>query len=142
MVEVNAAIKGEAIATITFIWMQGEADARLKYGDVYGASLKGLYEQLSDDMGRTDINFIIGRISDFDLNDQNYPDWSKVREAQVKFAESCTRCSWVDTDDLNDGVNKKGEQVLNGLHYTVEGYKLLGIRFAEEAIELIHNNKE
>jgi hypothetical protein len=60
-----------------------------------------------------------------------------VRKIQVKLAESNPRFSWVNTDDLNDGVNRKGKKIQNDLHYSAEGYKTLGKRFAESALKLI-----
>ena len=67
MFKVRKFIKGEKINSITFIWMQGERDANMGLGQVYEDSLKGLYTQLSNDLGRKDINYVIGRLSDFDL---------------------------------------------------------------------------
>jgi len=44
----------------------------------------------------------------------------------------------VDTDDLNDGKKtNKGEEIKNDLHYSADGYKILGQRFAGKAIALI-----
>lgn len=140
MKKVNAAIKEKKIATVTFIWMQGERDAREKHGDVYADSLKGLIKQLSSDLGRNDVNFVIGRLSDFDLENKKCLHWTKVREAQVLVAKEDPRGDWVDTDDLNDGKNKRGQQIKDDLHYSVEGYKTLGRRFADKSIELIKNN--
>lgn len=137
MTKVNAAIKGKTIKTVTFVWMQGERDAKEQYGDVYAASLKGLLDQLRKDLGRNDINFVIGRLSDFDLENKRYPHWSLVRKAQVEVAESDPHGAWVDTDDLNDGKNGRGAEVRNDLHYSVDGYRLLGQRFADKAIGLI-----
>jgi hypothetical protein len=132
MTKVNAAIKDKRIKTMTFVWMQGESDAKEKHGEVYAASLKGLLDQLKKDLGRSDINVVIGRISDFDMGDKKFPHWTMVRKAQVEVAESSNRYAWVDTDDLNGAKN--------GLHYDPEGYETLGKRFAEKAIELINNN--
>lgn len=140
MKRVNEAVKGGIPATVTFVWMQGERDAREKQGEVYAASLRGLIEQLSEDLGRTDINFVIGRLSDFDMGNDKFPHWTMVREAQVEVAESDSRSVWVDTDDLNDGLNRNGDQIKNDLHYSVEGYRLLGSRFAENSIDLIKDN--
>jgi len=137
MIKVNEAITGEKPATVTFVWMQGERDAREKNGEVYAASLKGLIDQLSADLGRKDVNFVIGRLSDFDMTDEKYPHWTMVRKAQVEVAEGDPRGAWVDTDDLNDGKNPQGKEIKNDLHYSVDGYKLLGQRFADKAIELI-----
>ena len=131
MEKVNAAIKEKKVKTVTLIWMQGERDAREKHGEVYASSLKGLIGQLAADMGRENINFVIGRLSDFNMKNEKYPHWTMVREAQVEVAEADPRGAWVDTDDLNDGKNQ------NDLHYSVDGYKTLGKRFAEKAIELI-----
>lgn len=137
MNKVFSATKGTRIRTVTFVWMQGERDAREKHGEVYADSFKGLIAQLAMDMGREDINFVIGRISDFDMDNKRYPHWTMVREAQVQAAESDPRGAWVNTDDLNDGLNIQGKQITNDLHYSVKGYQLLGQRFAEKSIELI-----
>ncbi len=137
--KVKKAIKDEEIKTVTFIWMQGERDAKEKQGDVYEKSLLGLYNQLSTDIDRNDMNFIIGRLSDFDMNNEKYEHWTMVREAQLKVANSNPRFSWINTDDLNDGMNRNGENINNDLHMSAEGYKTLGSRFAKKAIQIINN---
>jgi hypothetical protein len=139
MAKVWHATQNRTIESVTVVWMQGERDAREKHGDVYKASLKGLLDQFKEFLKRDDINFVIGRLSDFDMKDEKFPDWTKVRKAQMEFAEAYPRGSWVNTDDLNDGINRKGETIRNGLHYSVMGYKLLGQRFAKQAIDLIRN---
>jgi hypothetical protein len=133
MSKVKPAMEGRKFDTVTFIWMQGERDAKESHGEVYASSLTGLHQQLSKDLGRDDINFVIGRLSDFDNDNKRYPHWTKVREAQVSVAEKMDAGAWVDTDDLN---NKNGK---DDLHYTAEGYDTLGNRFAEAAIKLIGN---
>lgn len=135
MAKVQPAIEGETIATVTFFWMQGEKDARMAWGDVYEESLRGLHRQLSDDLGRDDVHFVIGRLSDY--AGKEYPDWAKIREIQVKVADSDPTFAWVDTDDLNDGKNRKGKEISNDLHYSEEGYATFGKRMAEAAIGLI-----
>ena len=140
MGKVMPEIKGQTLNSVTFIWMQGERDAKMQWAEVYEVSLKGLYDQLSKDLGRSDINFVIGRLSDFDLKNRRYPHWTMVRKIQVKLAESNPRFGWVNTDDLNDGVNRKGKKIQNDLHYSAEGYKTLGKRFAENALKLIKQN--
>ncbi|WP_169435035.1 sialate O-acetylesterase [Neolewinella persica] len=134
------AITNQEIATVTFIWMQGERDARQKYGANYAQNLQGLYDQLSDDLGRNDMNFVVGRLSDFDLENKKYPHWTMVREAQMAVGASNPRFTWIDTDDCNDGINNKGKQIKNDLHMSEEGYSKMGKRFAEAAIRLIKEN--
>lgn len=140
--KVKPAIEGEKIATVTFFWMQGERDAKMGWGEVYAESLKGLHTQLSEDLGRDDVNFVIGRLSDFGLEKNGVPHWTVVREAQVEVAESSPRFTWIDTDDLNDGTNRRGKKIENDLHYSAEGYRILGERFAASALELIEKNAD
>jgi hypothetical protein len=140
MTAVDTAIKGQEIKTVTFVWMQGERDARDKLGEVYAESFKGVIVQIEQDLGREGINFVIGRISDFDMSNKRYAHWTLVRDAQVEVAEADPRGAWVDTDDLNDKKHKTGE-VKHDLHYTRDGYKILGQRFAEQAVELIRATK-
>jgi Carbohydrate esterase, sialic acid-specific acetylesterase len=139
MSKVYTAIENEEIQTITFIWMQGERDAREEWGEVYEQSLKGLYDQLSSDLNRDDINYVIGRLNDFDLENSRYAHWQKVRQAQVDVANSDPRFARVNTDDLNDGFNRAGKEISNDLHMSAEGYVILGQRFADKSIELIKN---
>ena len=137
MSKVAPAIKGQKLKTVTFIWMQGERDAKMAWSEVYEASLKRLHAQLSTDLGRNDVNFVIGRLSDYHLVNKRIPHWTKIREIQVKVAESNSRFDWVNTDDLNDGKNRKGKAIKNDLHYSADGYKTLGKRFAEQSVKLI-----
>jgi hypothetical protein len=52
---VKPAIKGAKLSSVTFIWMQGERDAKQKWGPVYEKSLRGLHAQFSKDLGRDDV---------------------------------------------------------------------------------------
>lgn len=138
MGKVNNAISDNKIESATLIWMQGERDARLGYADSYENALTGLYENVCKDLNRTDIFFIIGRLSDWDEAATKYPDWQKIRDIQVKVAESNPLFDWVNTDDLNDLPNGT-----NDLHFTYEGYRIFGERIAQKAIHFInqYNNK-
>lgn len=135
MSDVKAAMKGKpAPISVTYLWMQGEADGMQSgYGSAYRAALEGMIGQLKKDLGRDDIDVIIGRISDLYVKNPQYPDWDMVREAEVDYAEKTPRTAWIDTDDMND------TKIGNGLHYTADGYQKLGERFAAKAIEMIQN---
>ncbi|HSK12775.1 MAG TPA: hypothetical protein VK907_06135, partial [Phnomibacter sp.] len=63
--------------------------------------------------------------------------WTMIRDIQVKVGTSNPHFSWVDTDDLNDDFDRSGKAIQNDLHMSGEGYKVLGERFAEQAIMLI-----
>ena len=124
---------GIKIKSVTFIWMQGEADVKAGNVDVYAKSFKGLLGQLEKDLNRKDINIIIGRLSDFGLKNRSNPTWEEMREVQMKLGNENPRACWVDTDDLN---GKK-----NSLHYVrPEGYRKLGERYVEAAKKLIKDN--
>lgn len=141
MEKVKPALEGIAVKSVTFIWMQGERDAKEGHGSVYEKSLIGLYNQLKQDLNQPEINFIIGRLSDFGVSSTKNPDWNMIRDIQVKVAATLPKATWVDCDDLNDGESKGGKIINNGLHYSIEGYKTLGIRYAEAAIKLINKDK-
>jgi hypothetical protein len=140
MVRIRDSIKGKKFDTVTFLWMQGERDAREDIGETYKASLLGLYVQLSSDLERKDINFIIGRLSDFDLENTRYPDWTMIRDIQIEVANSNDHFDWIDTDDLNEGLNRRGDTISNDLHMSEDGYKTMGERFANKAINIILKN--
>ena len=38
--------------------------------------------------------------------------------------------------ELNDGINAQGKNIANDLNTSVEGYRIMGERFAEKAIQL------
>ena len=139
--KVNAAMENKSFRTATFIWMQGEADSRRStYAKMYSSNFCSLLVRLSEDLEQDNINFVIGRISDFGIENSKYPYWNIVRESQVKLAQMGKHGSWINTDDLNDGLNRRGLPIENDLHYSVEGYIILGRRFADAAIEIIKND--
>ncbi|TWT84325.1 Arylsulfatase [Planctomycetes bacterium CA13] len=118
---------GKKIDTMTFVWMQGEKDHQEDATTTaYERNLKTLYQQLSEDFDRDDINWVIGRLSDARLGTAN---WDAIRQIQVDVADNHARAAWVNTDDLN-GAN-------NGVHCPPGGYKQMGLRFADKAIGLI-----
>ncbi|MEZ5301740.1 MAG: sialate O-acetylesterase [Verrucomicrobiales bacterium] len=124
-------------ASVTFCWMQGERDAKEKLDAAYADAMKQLVANLRRDLKRPDMNAVIGRLSDFGKPDNN--GWQNVRKAQVAVAEEDPRGAWVDCDDLND-KEKNGRKV-DDLHYTKEGYALLGKRYARQAKALIEGNE-
>ena len=126
---------GIRIKSVTFIWMQGEADAKSCNVDLYAKSFRGLLRQLEKDLKRKDINIIIGRLSDFGLKNRSNPKWEEMRKVQMRLADENPRAGWVDTDDLN------GEK--HSLHYVrPEGYRKLGERYVEAAKKLIKDNNK
>ena len=126
MTKVRDATKGKTVDTVTFVWMQGEADAKRGGEKVYEESLRGLIKQLRDDLKRPDLTVVIGRLSEFKNGDAG---WDAVRAAQVKVAEADPSAGWVDTDRINDGKV--------ALHYSQKGYAEMGRRFSAKSVELL-----
>jgi hypothetical protein len=124
-------------ASITFCWMQGERDAKMKLDKAYADALRQLISNLRRDLKFVDLNVVIGRISDHGGADDD--SWQAVRGAQIAVATTDGRGAWVDCDDLNDKT--KGGKSINDLHYTKEGYELLGRRYARQAKALISGKK-
>jgi lysophospholipase L1-like esterase len=142
MTQVKQIGQDQRLQTVTLIWLHGERDAELEYGGVYAAALKGLIDQMQEDLGRTDLNVVIGRINDHGLaankpGTRLHDQWTRVRRAQVAAGEAGERRGWVDTDDLNTGADRMGKEVEDDLHLTREGYSILGKRLAEKALELL-----
>lgn len=133
--KVKAAIEGLSLKTVTLVWMQGESDLN---NTAYDAYLKELLEQLRGDLAFREINIVIGRISDHGLDREKRLEGRKnIRRTQVEFAESNRRAAWVNTDDLNDRI--QGDETVDDLHYTPAGFKMLGERFAKQAVALINH---
>ena len=82
------------------------------------------------------LNFVIGRISDAA---PERPSWVAVRKAQHEIADEDLRGGWVDVDDLNN--REKDGEIINAVHYTKEGYVILGQRFARQGHALVTGKK-
>ena len=124
--------EGKSYDTVTFVWMQGESDSSPEGVKEYENSFNRVLERLKADLGVKDMNVIIGRLSDYG---GHQGAWNDMRELQMKMADAKPNWAWVNTDDLND--REKNGEMRNDLHYTDEGYVILGQRFADKAIELL-----
>ena len=138
MGKVTPTIKGQKLASVCFVWMQGERDAKMGWGKIYEEALLGLHAQLAKDLKwkKNDLGFVIGRLSDFDMSNKRYPHWTMVRDVQERVANSNKNFFLVNTDDLNDGLNRKGKKIKDDLHYSAEGYKELGRRFVKACLKV------
>ncbi|MEX2607245.1 MAG: sialate O-acetylesterase [Kiritimatiellia bacterium] len=121
--EATAELKPDSVS---FMWMQGEADAKSGQSANYKESLAGLIRQIREDTGFPEATAVVGRLSDHLKDD---PHWNGVRKAQMEVCDEDPHAAWIDTDDLN-GTNE-------GLHYSGDGYAILGERFANATIKLL-----
>jgi hypothetical protein len=125
--------------SVTFLWMQGEKDAKTKLDAAYEASLEQLIANLRRDLGAPELNVVIGRISDHSPGADLQAAWDNVRKTLVASAKSDPRGGWVDTDDCNNKT--KNGKAVDDLHYTPEGYDLFGRRLARQAVHLIQGEQ-
>lgn len=125
--------KHPAPASVTFCWMQGERDAKEKLSAAYGEAMRQLIANLRRDLKQPQMNFVIGRLSDFGKSDNQH--WQTVREMQVAVANQDDHGAWVDCDDLNNKSKNGVER--DDLHYTQAGYELLGRRYARQMKRLL-----
>ena len=122
-------------ASVTFCWMQGETDAQARAQAAYKDALKLLITKLRRDLERPDMNIVIGRISDYAI-DNPESGCVAIRRIQREIVDEDARGAWVDVDDLND-IEVDGK-MQNDVHYkSPEGYIILGQRFARQGYALI-----
>lgn len=127
-------LKAERPASLTFIWMQGEADSENRWASVYEKNFLTLVNQLKTDLGMDKIQFVVGRINDYWLQK---PDGQAMREVLMKLGDEHENGAWINTDDLNQGVNPWGGYSFIDGHFPPSGYVVMGQRFAKEACRLI-----
>ncbi len=138
-------IQGKSIKAVVFCWMQGERDSRERHSVVYEKSLRKLFSQLKEDFEDIPVAFVIGKLSDYGKGNKQkfYPEWEEICQAQEKVAATTENCSIINTDDLNTGESpphwktKEVSMRVDDLHMSLEGYKTLGLRFANESIRLL-----
>ena len=127
--------KHPRLTSITFCWMQGESDAQARAEAAYKDALKLLITKLRRDLGRPDMNIVIGRISDYGI-DNPESGCVAIRKIQREIVSEDARSAWVDVDDLNN-IEVDGK-MKNDVHYKrPEGYITLGRRFARQGHTLV-----
>ena len=130
-------IAGRSIASVTYIWMQGEADASKGWGEVYEESFYGVIDQIKADLEIGQVNYVIGRINDYWTTARGVEHGDLIREIQKKIGEAHDHGDWVNTDDLNTGINPWGIYMFCDGHFPPSAYSVLGERFARKACLLI-----
>jgi len=134
---VKKATQGKSLTTVSYIWMQGEADAESGWGTVYEESFYGILDQIKADLGVQRVNYVLGRINDYWTTPRGLVDGDLMRYLQQKIGEAHDYGDWVDTDDLNTGVNPWGGYSFADGHFPTPAYAVMGERFARKACLLI-----
>lgn len=134
---VRRALGDRSPASVTFIWMQGEADAEKGWAASYEKSFLALLERIKTDLGVDQIHFVVGRINDFWLEK---PDGAAIRGILAKLGDEHPNGACINTDDLNRGVNPWGGFSFEDGHFPPAGYVVMGQRFARQACFLLDPN--
>jgi len=118
--------QGETPLIAGMLWMQGERDSVIEVmANAYDANLRAFILQVREDLGNTDLPFLMGQIGPriIELPDLEYRHAFRdtVREAQTAVAESMPDVALIGTDDLPQSDN---------LHFTTAGLLELGRRYA------------
>ena len=118
--------RGESPRLAGVFWLQGETDAaRLDSAAAYEANLRDFIARLRQDLafavrGSGPLPVVLGRVGP--PPPRGYPHQERVRNAQVRVAESLPGLAWVDTDDLARDTD--------GVHLLAPGVLKLGERWA------------
>lgn len=108
--------------SVTFMWMQGERDAKKGDPELYRLSLKNLIKQIRKDTDHQNATVVIGRLNKH-LESKGY---NATRDVQVAIAEADPNAGWIDLDDLG-----------KGLHYKDDAYQKMGARFVAATVKLL-----
>lgn len=134
MQQVTAAVAGQSISGVSFIWMQGEEDAVEHLAAAYQSNLQALLKQLCDDLNiSNELQLVLGKLNDYGLDSPLQLYWRQVQAAQVQIAAERADTALVLTSDLSLAED--------GLHFSGDGYHQLGQRFAAAALKLLEHSK-
>lgn len=122
--KIKKVVKDKQLSSVTFIWMQGEADRQ--DASIYEYKLLDLFTRVAALFPNVKISYVVGRINDCAMHMYN-PEWVKIREIQERVCAENANYVMVNTDDLN------GEN--NDIHM-FGFYDILSERFAKAAIKL------
>ncbi|MEO0424274.1 MAG: sialate O-acetylesterase [Pseudomonadota bacterium] len=109
------------------LWFQGESDAITTSPAYYRRLLRELIASYRADLQGPEMPFIVGQLGTYAFS--FVPTWIAVQEAQRLVAR----------EDPNVALATAIDQpTWDTIHYTVEGYKTIGSRFALAAREMVY----
>ena len=157
---ISRAESSAAVVSVTLVWMQGEEDAQPHLAPVYGRNLRSILQRLKRDLRLAGqgaavskgFKLVLGELNDYGLGLPIEPHWRQIQTQQQalvselsgRFAEHLIE----DLDDISAKYQHCSAATLvvcrdlplheDGLHFTAEGYHLLGQRFAEAAVKMLN----
>ncbi len=108
------------------IWHQGETDSYGTRPQTYEDSFMQFYQQLNKDLAINKVPFIVGELGDFYIAKK--PQAATINTLLKQIAQKNKNIYFVSANNLTH----KGDS----LHFSVESYRELGKRYAEELISI------
>jgi hypothetical protein len=139
---------GRDYDTVTFVWMQGEADTKKDENTkAYATKLAELYDRVKEYTGVTEMYWVISRLNDSNVKGgeaylkdaYSNENWETIRKIQVETANARDYAAWVDWDDLNGPLNTVHLAAADGSGTRIDTSRYPGLakRWAEAAADLI-----
>lgn len=113
---------------VGFLWFQGESDALTPRTTAeYRADLERLVAAYREDLSNPALYFLCAQLGTFSA--ASLPEWLAVQEAQRATTLADSRAALITTVDAPRS---------DAIHFNVDGYKTIGARFAEAALEGVY----
>lgn len=123
----RALLQSDPEPPVGFLWFQGESDVGVRSTEQYEADMNALIQQYRDDLANPGLWVVQAQIGTNQLA-TDLDAWVAIQEAQRRVAEADPRVAVVPTAD---------QPRSDTIHFSVEAYKTIGVRFAEAAREMI-----
>lgn len=122
----RALLQNDPNPPIGFLWFQGESDSG-RTTEQYEADMNTLIARYREDLANPDLWILQAQLGTNQLQ-TDLEAWVSIQEAQRRVAETDARVAVIPTSD---------QPRSDTIHFSVEGYKNIGLRFAEAAREMI-----
>ena len=148
-----------AVVSITLVWMQGEEDAQPHLAPVYDKNFRSMLQRLKRDLrlaGQGDavskgLKLVLGELNDYGLGLVIEPHWRQIQAQQkaLVLELSGPLAEYLTEDQGGIAIkDQHGPAAIlvvcrdlplheDSLHFTAEGYHLLGQRFAKAAVKIL-----
>ncbi|MBD3868551.1 MAG: hypothetical protein IFK94_10550 [Acidobacteria bacterium] len=122
----RALLQNDPNPPVGFIWFQGESDAG-RSTEQYETDMNRLIAQYREDLGNPDLWVLQAQLGTYQFQ-TDLEAWLSIQEAQRRVAAADPGTAVIPTAD---------QPRADSIHFSVEGYKNIGVRFAEAAREMV-----
>jgi hypothetical protein len=124
----RALLQGYETPPVGFLWFQGESDALSSRTTAdYLADFEALLARYREDLGNPDLHAVTAQLGVFTGAPLGL--WTGIQEAQRRAARNDPRVALATTVD---------QPLSDAIHFNVQGYQTIGLRFAEAARAMVY----